>query len=182
VLDRRAPFRRLTVEVEGSSGTRVSVLADRYRADLHQAGLGDGYSGFSVPLQCLGNSGPVRVSCIDPAVELGAIDLSRPASATAPLPMVFAQGPCLLAIDMPPGPRHISGWAADRACSTSRRVLRLRGDGRILAEQRATLFRPEAAQAPRDGYHGFWFSVPAARPTKLVLEDIEAGLAFPVRL
>jgi hypothetical protein len=180
VLDRAAPLRRLTVEVQVPNGKQVTLLADRYRADVHQNGLGDGYCGFSVPLQHLGASGPVRVACTDPRVELGAIDVSRSRPAT-PAPMVFEQGACVLTVDMPIGLKHISGWAANRTCPTSRRMLRLRVNGRTLAQQRATLFRSDAAAFLADGYHGFWLSLPTTTVRKLYLDDIDTGLAFLIR-
>jgi len=61
---------------------------------------------------------------------------------------------------------------------SSRRVLRLRSAGDILAQQRATLYRAEIAAADCDGYHGFSFSLPLGSTRPLALEDVEAGLAF----
>lgn len=180
VLDPAAPLRRLTIEVQAPTGKRVTLLADRYRADVHQSGLGDGYCGFSVPLQHLGTSGPVRVACTDPQVELGVIDVSHSPSATL-APMIFEQAAYILSVDMPIGPKHISGWAANRACPTSRRMLRLHGNGRTLAQQRATLFRSDAATFLADGYHGFWLSLPTTTAKRLCLDDIATGSTFLIR-
>lgn len=180
VLDRAAPFRRLAVEVQAPTGKRVTLLADRYRADVHQSGLGDGYCGFSMPLQRLGTNGPVRVACADPRVELGVIVVSH-SPPVAPPPTVFEQASYILIVDAPIGSKHISGWAADRACPTSRRMLRLRDNGRILAQQRATMFRGDAARSLADGYHGFWFPLLAIAARRLYLDDVETGSTFLIQ-
>lgn len=181
-IDRTAPFRRLTVEIQTFSGDRVAVLADRYRADVHRdTGLGDGYCGFSVPLHRLRGGRPIRIASRDPSFVLGMIDFSRlPTTAAADQSIVFEHGSFIMAVDQPSG-GHISGWAASKASPTSRRLLRLHSHGRIVAQQRATLFREGAATWLPDGYHGFLFSVPAAITSDLVLEDIETGLTFSPR-
>ncbi len=179
ILDRAAPSRRLTVEVQATTGRPVTLLADRYRADVHQTGLSDGYCGFSVSLRRLG-IGPVRVTCADPRVELGVVDVSHDSPAS-PAPMVLEQAGHILAVDMPISPKRISGWAACRDCPTSRRSLRLRGNGQTLAQQRATLFRSDADSLLADGYHGFWLSLPTIPAQRLYLDDIEAGLTFLIR-
>src|SRR5471032_808414 len=69
-FDRREPRRRLVVFIRTEPGVGVFELADRYRADVHQSGLGDGYCGFSVPLQRLGDIRNVRVFCSSPRIEL----------------------------------------------------------------------------------------------------------------
>jgi hypothetical protein len=179
VLEPANPFRRLTVEIRPAAGAAVIARADRYRADVHQGGIGDGYSGFSIPLHRLGDHGRIHVACIDPMAELGTIDL-RPAAATAG-GVVFSRADLFLNIDRISTRAHISGWAADKARPASRRVLRLRHAGRILAQQRATFFRPDATQFGGDGFYGFVFSVPLAPGAASALEDVETGLVFPVR-
>src|SRR5688572_15794886 len=58
VCHRSYPLNRMTVDIFTAAGSRLVVLADRYRADLQQSGLSDGYCGFSVPLHRLTGSGP----------------------------------------------------------------------------------------------------------------------------
>jgi hypothetical protein len=181
VLDPANPFRRLTVEVTPSSGPPTIARADRYRADVHQGGIGDGYSGFSIPLHRLGGRGPVHVACIDPVAEVGTIDLRPRTAIAAAENAVFSRGSLFVSIDRTPGRLHIAGWATDKSRPAVRRVLRLRHVGRTLAQQRATLFRPEAMQFGGDGYFGFFFSAPPIPAGMAILEDVETGLEFPVR-
>lgn len=178
VIDRTMPLRRLTVEIRAPSGHRLAILADRYRADVQQnSDLGDGYCGFSVPLHRLEGHGPFRIVCTDPAVTLGMIDLSHiPAPRSQ---ILFERSNCILAVDTPII-GHISGWAANSADPMSRRLLRLRSDGCIVAQQRATVFREDAAKVLPDGYHGFRLSAPATAK-ELMLDDIETGSAFAIR-
>src|SRR5687768_10496751 len=68
-FDPAHPSQRLTVSVIGPTGPPVNTFADRYRADVHQSGLGDGYYGFSVPLR-YSDAASVRVVCNDSGVEL----------------------------------------------------------------------------------------------------------------
>jgi hypothetical protein len=181
VIDRTAPGRRLAVEMRWPSGGHLVLLADRYRADVHQVGnLGDGYCGFSAPIRRLPPGGPIQIACIEPHVVLGALDRSRLASAVDSAPIVFERNDYILTVDHAAG-EQISGWAANTTLPTSRRLLRLRSAGRTLAQQRATLFREDAAKVMPDGYHGFRFAV-AASTRALALEDIEDGSVFQLPL
>lgn len=180
-LDRASPFHRLAVEVTVSSGRRHVVLADRYRADVHQSNLGDGYSGFSVPLHRLASSGGVRVTCVDPPAELGAVELPWIPAGKGSKSQHFERGAYTLNVDGPIRPGRLTGWASDRSQPLLRRVLRLSCDGRATAQQRATLYRPDIADGCGDGFHGFAFSLRAEPARVLVVEDIEAGLFFRIR-
>jgi len=161
------------------SGCRLRVLADRYRADVHQTlGLGDGHCGFSMPMHHFGVHRPIRIACIDPPVVLGTLDLSAPRAAKAFPPIVFEREDYFLAVDRPVG-GHVSGWVANTASPMFRPRLRLLDEGRIVAEQGATLFRDEAAKVLPDGYRGFRFSVPTTAK-ELALADVESGSVFPI--
>lgn len=176
VFHRAHPSRRLTVEVFPTVGDRLVVLADRYRADLHQSGLCDGYCGFSVPMQRLSKSTSVRIASRAPFFDLGVADLTQCPAAQASRPATFHCSSYCMQIDRPAGPAHITGWASALPARNVRRVLRLRSGIDVLAQQRATLYRPEIAVGDCDGYHGFSFPWPLASNRPLALEDIELGL------
>jgi len=194
VLDKTSLSRRLTVEVVSGS-SRFLVLADRYRADLHQSGLGDGYYGFSVPLRRLDGARTARVACIAPHVELGIANLAIDRRPTSGKSYSFQRGTYTLSVDSIEGGR-LSGWAVDTSRPALRRVLQLRWSSRIVARQRATLFRADSVDSERDGLHGFSFAWPL-EPAKgrsllrllhlgrghgqIVLEDVDSSLTFPIR-
>ncbi len=48
VFDPSSPRSRLSVQITSVEGRSVTLIADRYRADLQAAGIGDGYYGFAV--------------------------------------------------------------------------------------------------------------------------------------
>lgn len=181
VIERTNPFRRLTVGVTPEFGAPIIVQADRYRADVHQTGIGDGYCGFSIPLRRFGGRGLVHIACVDPMAKVGTIDLSSPPMTASAEAATFARDAFLLKVDPLVSRDRIAGWAADGSRPASRRVLRLRVGGRELAQQRATLFREDATKFGGDGFHGFCFSVPPALGGSAVLEDVETGLEFMVR-
>jgi hypothetical protein len=79
-------------------------------------------------------------------------------------------------MDRPLGHTHITGWAFALPARNIRRVLRLRSGIDILAQQRATLYRPEIAGGDCDGYHGFSFPRPFGLNRPLAIEDLESGL------
>jgi hypothetical protein len=166
-LDPREPRRRLVVTVEGSPGGPVAVVADRYRADLHRAGIGDGYSGFAVPVER--PWGRLRAFVGSPPIELpGSSDLPPPRSQH-----LHRSGSFALYLDNAEPRSGVSGWALDSERPGERQVLRLcDGSGRILAEQRATHYRPDLEGAGCDGFHGFAFlPVPESSAGPFRIED-----------
>ena len=174
-FDPTHPSNRLTVSVMSPSGPPVHTFADRYRADVHQSGLGDGYYGFSVPLRW-SDAASVRVVCTASGVELAG---GLPASAKkAAGKQMFAVDSYTLHDDSLSG-GHIRGWAVDTSEPDLRRALRLRCKGSAVAQQRATLYRADIVDGRCDGYHGFWFSLPRlAAP--LSLEDVRLGAVFQI--
>jgi len=178
VFHRPYPFRRLTVEIVTAAGSRLVVLADRYRADLQQSGLSDGYCGFSVPVQRFPEHGPVRIATRAPYFELGIVDPWQHPAANTAKAATFRYASYSLQIDRPLGQTHVTGWAVALTGTNRRRVLRLRSGSKVLAEQRATLYRSEMAVGDCDGYHGFSFPLPIGSRRSLALEDIESGSVF----
>jgi len=168
----------LTVDVFTGAGNRLVVLADRYRADLQQSGLSDGYCGFSVPVHRFTDRGPVRLVTRAPRFELGIVDPWRHPRARAPGNAIFRHTSISLQIDPPVSRTCVTGWAIAIAGTNRRRALRLRSGSTVLAQQRATLYRAELAVGDCDGYHGFSFPLPAGSRRSLALEDIESGSLF----
>lgn len=178
VFHRACPLHRLTVDAFTAAGDHLVVLADRYRADLQQSGLSDGYCGFSVPLQRISERGPVRLATRAPYVELGIVDPWLPPSARSAKAAAFRSTSYNLQIDRPLGRAHVTGWAVDLTGTNRRRVLRLRSGSTILAQQRATLYRSELAVGHCDGFHGFSLPLPIGSRRSLALEDLESGALF----
>lgn len=177
-IHRAYPLHRLTVDAFTAGGDRLVVLADRYRADLQQSGLSDGYCGFSVPLQRLSGGGPVRLVTRAPCVELGTADPWQPRSDKASKAIAFRSTSYNLHIDRPLGQAHVTGWAIDLTGTDRRRVLRLRSGSTVLAQQRATLYRAELAAGDCDGFHGFSLPLPIGSRQSFALEDLETGALF----
>lgn len=168
------PFRRLTIEIFTAVGSSFVILADRYRADLQQSGIGDGYCGFSVPVQRFPEHGPLRIATQAPYFELGVVNPGQRRVAGIARASIFRRAWHGLQIDRPLGGTHITGWAIAPA-GTTRRTLRLRSGDNVLGQQRATLYRSEIAVGNCDGYHGFSFPLPVGLTRPLAIEDVGSG-------
>jgi hypothetical protein len=178
VYDRADPGHRLTVAVWDRTGRQVSALADRYRADVQQGGHGDGYYGFVVPLRELVDVAAVRVVSMQPEVELSHVS-SVPGTDIAD-PQDLTAGSYVLRVDRLTKHGHISGWAVDTLRPQFRRALKLHADGRLVGQQRATLYRAEAVNGVCDGYHGFLFARPGDLTVPWTLEDVGMGSIFRI--
>ena len=60
-LDRTMPGRPLAVTLVTTAGRHIEILADHYRADVHQLQPGHGYYGFRVPARLLPGEEPRRI-------------------------------------------------------------------------------------------------------------------------
>jgi hypothetical protein len=177
--DRADPLRRLTVGVWDRTGREMAALADRYRADVHQSGHGDGCYGFAVPMGQLSEVEAVRVVSIRPTVEL--TYASAAPGVAAAEPHIFSVGSYTLQIDAPARRGQLSGWAVDTLRPQFRRALQLHVDGRLIGRQRATLYRAEVVDGVCDEYHGFLFALPAHSIASLILEDVGMGAIFRIQ-
>lgn len=170
-FDRSRPGLRLTVRAISESGHTVQVLADRYRADVHKSGYGDGHYGFAVPISLLGRFESTRFVCEPSGVKLHA--------ANTVLPLVFRRGTFILHLDQPiPGAR-LTGWAMDRADLNRRCRLKVFAAGREIANLRATLFRPEAVAQGGDGLCGFSVQVPP-ESRNLIIVDLHTHCSIRI--
>ncbi|MCC8431701.1 hypothetical protein LJ725_22220 [Reyranella aquatilis] len=177
-FDRRNPLQRLTVALQNPGGRRFVTLADRYRADVQRAGMGDGHCGFSLPIPASGEAAAVYVLQGRSTVELPPASIVAPAGSGAQKHRAASYE---LQIDsLFPG--RISGWALDTARPELRRNLQLYCNGRFIGRQRATLYRAEVVDGRRDGYHGFCFPLPAGQITSLTIEDVALDASFVARL
>lgn len=131
-------------------------MAERYRADVQDAGYGDGYAGFAVPLERFQEARKIRCWWDDLGTELP----GSPASLAESGPMaVAADGVLRVAVDRKVlGDCRLTGWAIDLAAPLSRPVLALADGDRILAQARACLYRRELCGHGGDGFHGFLFA------------------------
>ncbi len=70
-VSRIAPSRRVTILIETAPDKFVTIVADRYRADVHRAKYSsDGYCGFALPVERLSWRGPLRIIAEAYAEEL----------------------------------------------------------------------------------------------------------------
>lgn len=152
VVDLEFPGQRVVVHVESARGRdRRQVIADRYRADVHKQGIGDGYCGFAVPARFFPASARIRFLCGQPLRELGRFTLPAPGRRAT----TFRKGPLVVRLDRRPASDGLTGWALHRQDLEDRRRLLLCANGHILASQTATLFREDSLAEGGDGLHGF---------------------------
>lgn len=175
VIDLHAPGTSVAVYVEAGRGAELrQVVADRYRADVHKQGIGDGYCGFAVPAKHFAPSARVRFLCGQPLRELGRFSfraVGRPKAAT------FRKGPLVLRLDRRPAAAGLTGWALNRQDLEQRRRLLLCANGQILATQTATLFREDSLSEGGDGLHGFSLP-PVDASAGLAIVDASTGTAI----
>lgn len=173
-IDPEAPRRRVVIHVEATCGAALRpVLADRYRADVHKQGIGDGYCGFTVAAKYFDASARVRFLCGQPLRELGRFSFR----AARPKPTVFKRGPLVLKVDRRPAAVGLTGWALHRQDLEQRRRLLLCANGHILATQMATLFRDDSLPEGGDGLHGFSLP-PVDASSGMAIVDASTGTAF----
>lgn len=174
-IDLEASSDCVVVHFETAPGAKLrQVPADRYRADVHKQGIGDGYCGFAVPAKYFDPSARVRFFCGHPLRELGRFSfraVGRPKAAT------FRKGPLVIRIDRRPAAAGLTGWALNRQDLEQRRRLLLCANGHILATQTATLFREDSLSEGGDGLHGFSLP-PVDASSGLAIVDASTGAAI----
>ncbi|MFN4016088.1 MAG: hypothetical protein ACK4JB_12190 [Reyranella sp.] len=174
VVDPEFPGRRVVVHVEAARGTdRRQVVADRYRADVHKQGIGDGYCGFAVPGKFFAPAARIRFLCGRPLREFGRFSLPPPPGKST----TFRRGALVVRLDRRPASAGLTGWALQRRDLEHRRRLLLCANGHILATQTATLFREDSLTEGGDGLHGFSLP-PIDASSGLALVDACSGTAI----
>jgi hypothetical protein len=173
-FDPAHPTERIVVEAVSLSGARVPAVADRYRADVHKSGWGDGYSGFAIPVDRLGDAEGLRIFCCHPSAEL-------PGPATGPKagrPLRAQRQSYMLHLDDRRPGAPLTGWAVDWDCPDRRRLLQFQGEAGNVVRQRATLFRADMRSSRSDGYLGF--SLPAPSGRGATITDLANGVSIRV--
>lgn len=151
-VDPETAGKSVVVHVESVRGAdRRQVVADRYRADVHKQGIGDGYCGFAVPAKFFAPSARIRFLCGQPLREFGRFSLPAPRRKAT----TFRMGPLVVRLDLRVATAGLTGWALNRQDLKQRRRLLLCANGHILATQTATLFREDSLAEGGDGLHGF---------------------------
>lgn len=174
-----APERRLDVLVEFEQETFHFLRADRYRADVHKAGLGhDGYCGFQVPGRHLKGRLPLRVIV---AGEKRALPTARPTQ-RGQRDGVRRIGDLLVRLDTSRD-GALSGTVAACGAPDSRRLLRLETREGVLATTRACLYRPRAPDAAGDGglhddHHGFTVDVPSGVDSFRLVDEEHGAVLY----
>lgn len=173
-IDLQIPNSFVMVYFETAGGVRVGqVIADRYRADVHKQGFGDGYCGFAVPARHFDPLARIRFFCGHPPHELGRLSLR----AARPRATHFRRGHFVLRLDRRPAAAGLTGWVLNRHDLQQRRRLLLCANGQILATQTATLFREDSLAEGGDGLHGFSLP-PVETASPLTIVDASTGTAI----
>jgi hypothetical protein len=176
VVDPKAPGRRVLVHAEtGRGADGRQVVADRYRADVHKQGIGDGYCGFAVPVKFFAPSAKIRFLGGQPLREFGRFHLA----ARRRKAVTIRKGLLVVYLDRRPASAGLTGWALKRNEFEQRRRLLLCANGHILATQTATLFREDSLTEGGDGLHGFSLP-PVGSSSGLALVDAFTGIAIAV--
>ena len=174
VVDREAPGPSVTIHAETASGADSrQVIADRYRADVHKQGIGDGYCGFAVPAKYFSPASRIRFLYGRPLRELGRFSIRN----APPQGTTYRKGRLVLRLDRHPVTAGLTGWVVNRQDLEERRRLLLCANGHILATQTATLFREDALVEGGDGLHGFSLP-PVGATAALALVDASTGTAI----
>lgn len=173
-VDLDAPGECVVVHVEAArAADGRQVVADRYRADVHKQGIGDGYCGFAVPAKFFAPSARVRFLGGHPLREFGRFSFpAAPRKATT-----FRKGPLVVRLDRRNATAGLTGWALNRQDLEQRRRLLLCANGHILATQTATLFRDDSLTEGGDGLHGFSLP-PVDASSGLAMVDAFTGTAI----
>lgn len=173
-VDLETPGNCVVVHVESARDAgRRQVIADRYRADVHKQGIGDGYCGFAVPAKYFDPAARIRFLCGQPLRELGRFSLRN----AHPKGTTYRKGSLVLRLDRRPVTAGLTGWALDRQDLEQRRRLLLCANGHILATQAATLFREDSLMEGGDGLHGFSLP-PVDASSGLAMVDAFTGTAI----
>jgi hypothetical protein len=173
-VDLETPGNCVVVHVESARGAGSrQVIADRYRADVHKQGIGDGYCGFAVPAKYFDPAARIRFLCGQPLRELGRFSLRN----AHPKGTTYRKGSLVFRLDRRPVTAGLTGWALDRQDLEQRRRLLLCANGHILATQPATLFREDSLMEDGDGLHGFSLP-PVDASSGLAMVDAFTGTAI----
>ncbi|WP_238858209.1 hypothetical protein [Faunimonas pinastri] len=170
-FDPGEPSRRQRVILVSRTGQRLETLADRYRADLAAAGIGDGHHGFAVPLELVGSAAGIRALVEDGGFELPG---SPFADDDGVPPLEFDRGSMRARIDGAHGSRALTGWVLDRQDRSYRPLLALRQGERVLSQGRPTRARRDMPEG-FDGLHGFTLPLRPGVRGRCTLVDAERG-------
>lgn len=173
-FDPGRPRWRAMVRLRADTGAEAVATAERYRADVQDAGHGDGYAGFAIPLVRFAGARKIRCWWDDLGTELP----GSPAILASPAVLAQADdGVLQVAVDRQvPGDWRLTGWAIDLANPSHRPVLGLSSAEGTLGQARACLYRPELRRRGRDGFNGFSFARGRPGPGQVVrLLDLARG-------
>jgi hypothetical protein len=141
-----------------------TVVANVYRQDLKNAGIGNGYHGFNLPTPALlknGQAHSVRVRFAGTAVDLSATPRQLTCST---LEGYHDSASC----------SYIAGWAWDRTLPVTPVSVDIYDGANFLARTLAGVFRQDLKNAGYgDGFHGFTYPTPA---------QLKDGAAHTVRI
>ena len=167
--DRRAPGRRVPIVVLCNGAVLARVTADRYRADLEQAGIGDGYHSFEVVLgTALDPDQRHEVelrSGDDWSLLLGSPIVLEPLASgnIVPLPHTTAVAlPGVLQGRLDTcDSRRLTGWALDKSNPGQPLALTVSVNDQIIGRVLANRLRDDVRAAGfGPGRHGFDFIIP----------------------
>ena len=154
--DANQPNTTINVDIYDGSVLMTTIPANLYREDIRNAGIGDGFHGFSFTTPASLKNGvthSVHVRFAGAATELS----SSPRAFNCPNTAVVFQG-----FHDGAGCGTISGWAWNASDPNNPINVDLYDGATLIATVPAIQFRPDLVTAGiGNGFHGFSFTVPA---------------------
>ena len=155
--DSSQPNTVISVDIFDGSTSIISIAANLFREDIVNAGIGNGFHGFSFTVpQSLKNGQPHNIRALfhGTATELGNSPRVINCTGAPPIYQGFHDGA---------GCNTISGWAWDANDPNNPINVDIYDGATLTATVPAIQFRPDLATAGiGNGFHGFSFTVPAS--------------------
>lgn len=153
------PAERLTAELRLDGASLGTLRADLPRADLEQAGFGDGGCGLEFALPIATQDGATHELALEVQQDGLPVTVDR-LSLTIPRRLHMLRGRAERVL----GGKCL-GWAWDRARPDQPVLIELLHEERVLARQKADRPRPDLARLRiGDGRHGFAFDLATLQP------------------
>ena len=159
--DSEHPDRKVRVRITANDVVLGIVVADRERADLRQAGHGDGRFGFELVLDAgllPGRTHQIRAERLEDGAELSGSPLTVQHGV---VPAFAAQAATLRGHVDEATRTRIRGWAWDPASPHDPVGLQIVANGSLVAAATANRFRADLLRAGiGNGWHGFEVTIP----------------------
>jgi hypothetical protein len=167
-FDRKSPSKRLDLRLREGEVVLSQTIAEIHRADLAEAGCGDGGCGFVLYIPSTRFDGKVHHLSVFAGsnasqTQVGeSFKLRLPGETPSEPAEDIADADIFGFVDTIDPSWRILGWAFDRNSPSRRLVVRLLEDGVVLSEAIAERYRQDVADAQYgDGSSGFMLDLPS---------------------